>query len=102
MKGITKEVLIGVITTIILATGVGLKMVTVAWADARYMTILAFNSYSTAVQQELREDRRARLQEEIDLLEYIRDNERDLTDRERWQLKQKKSRIKTMEYGNKK
>jgi len=93
MKSITKEVLIGVITTVIIASLVGAKMVTVAWADARYMTILAFNSYSNAVQQELRDERRAKLQWEIDTLEYIRDNERALTKRELWELKQLKSKV---------
>jgi len=93
MKGITKEVLIGVITTVVIASLAGAKMVTVAWADARYMTILAFNNYSNAVQQELREDRRAKLQWEIDTLEYIRDNERALTKREIWELKQLKTKV---------
>jgi hypothetical protein len=96
MKGITKEVLIGIITTIVIASGVGVKMITVAWADARYMTILAFNNYSTAIQEELREDRKAKLQWQIDTLEYIRDNERDLTPREIWELKQLKSKVNSM------
>jgi len=96
MKGITKEVLIGIITTIVIASGVGVKMITVAWADARYMTILAFNNYSTAIQEELREDRKAKLQWQIDTLEYIRDNERDLTPREIWELKQLKSKVNNM------
>lgn len=82
-----KEVLLLLIGLSISGTVWGLQAVTRAWADGIYVTITAWNEHNNLIWQGMREQERRETRRKVNELEFIRDEERELTDREKLRLR---------------
>ena len=85
MSGMIKSTVISAVVTACVGAGgyaawEGIKMA----GDSRYIR-------QDVYRETVRDNELRQLQRQIDELEFIRDNERPLSDREKWQLKRLKS-----------
>lgn len=81
-----KTIIISIITAALLAASAAAGQGILYFADQRYIM-------QSAWVEEKRAEERRRIQYEIDELEYIQNNERPLTEREKWQLRRLRSQM---------
>jgi hypothetical protein len=90
-----KDILVFIITTSIIGTIYGGMLVTKAWADGIYVTIVAWNEEKDSIKGEIRSGRIEAIQDRIDELEWIR-GRRALTDKEAWELQKRKTHLRKL------
>jgi len=90
-----KDILVFIITTSILGAAYGGFLVTKAWADGIYVTIVAWNQEKDSIKGEIRRGRIDGIQDRIDELEWIKGT-RPLTPKEAWELQKRKTDLRKL------
>ncbi len=82
-----KEVLVFIIISALSGAAYGAKLLAQAWGDSRWVTIAAWGEHNNLIWQGMREQERRETRRKVNELEFIRDEERELTDREKLRLR---------------
>jgi len=91
-----KDILVFIITTSILGTAYGGLLVTRAWADGIYVTIVAWNEEIDSIKGEIRGSRIDAIQDRIDELEWTK-SQRALSDKEAWELQKRRTDLRKLQ-----
>jgi hypothetical protein len=91
-----KDILVFIITTSILGTVYGGLLVTRAWADGIYVTIVAWNEEIDSIKGEIRGSRIDAIQDRIDELEWTK-SQRALSDKEAWELQKRRTDLRKLQ-----
>ena len=90
-----KDILVFIITTSIIGALYGGMLVTKAWADGIYVTIVAWNQEKDSIKGEIRRGRIDAIQDRIDELEWTK-GQRPLSDKEAWELQKRKTDLRKL------
>lgn len=82
-----KDILVFIIISALSGTVYGAKWVAEAWGDSRWVTIAMWDDHNNSIWHEMRRQEIRDTRRKVNELEFIRDEERDLTDREKLRLR---------------